>query len=453
MKKHKSILLTISICLIITSIVACVLLCVLLDKDGKPDVIIAKDGNYNLFPDIVKRNDGTLLSVYYSSEGGHAPYKFGDDLGVIRFTIGAKNGKSWDAPQDLINQDKLESWGLGVWYSPLEDQYYYKDGGNTQHYSLNGTTKTYTATLPNDATFAVEARDPNLAKLSDGTLLFTFFTRLPWKSHLGGHTYWTENDSFYTWGRTYIMYSVDNGNSWSAPTEVQCNSLDRNCAKRGNIAVYDDGTMLIPMYGMSTSATDAFARNKWSTANVRGKLVFQDEHNKTNENGTWQWLKEHSTLSVDGKDASVKSVFGYGVTEASFGVASDGKTTFAMLRFHKSQSPGGDILMSKDYGETWTTIANSSPNSQQAGWCLLDNGDFFVTWSQVPTPRPVYGNVFNAELGWDSSSAKVLYKTDKETGDMADPSSVQLDNGKILVIFYDSNIKAIGGVFCSQFSW
>lgn len=392
--------------------------------NGVPDVTIAKEDGYDfLFPDIVKKSDGSLLVVCYKDKSGssHAPYQFGDSLGTIVKLDGSADGKIWGEPEVLVSPEKLAQWGLGVWYSEAEGEFYYSAEEAESH----------------GAVLTVEARDPNLARLNDGTLLFTFFTRVPGKSLVGGHEYWNEGTSWYTWGRTYIMYSKDDGITWSSPAEILCRHLDRNCAKRGNIAVYSDDSILIPLYGMSSAVSDSFSRSKWCTVNVRARL---------NNNGEWEFTDEYIT---NGSGENL-SVFGYGTTEASFGTTAD-DITYAMIRYYRYNQgdPGGDVFVSRDKGATWEKIGSTNPNAMQAGFFRMNNGKLFVTWSQTPTPRKIYGRVFDTLVSWDSAETRLIYENTSST-DMGDPSGIQLDNGELLTIFYDTKNHHVAGVFTDE---
>ena len=396
-------------------------------SNGVPDVRILQENGYDfLFPDIVKKRDGSLLVVSYrnKSDSSHAPYQFGDSLGTIVCLDGSADGNSWGNSKVLVSPEKLAEWGLGVWYSKSDDKFYY----NAEDAEKN------------NAVLSIEARDPNLAKLNDGTLLFTFFTRVPGKAVLGGHKYWNEGSSWYTWGRTYIMYSKDDGMTWSAPTEISCEHLDRNCAKRGNIAVYSDDTILIPLYGMSSTVTNTFSRSKWCTVNVRAQL---------NARGEWEFTDEYNTNGSN----DILSVFGYGTTEASFGTTAD-DVTYAMIRYYRYNQgdPGGDIFVSEDKGVTWTKIGSTNPNAMQAGFYRMNNGKLFVTWSQTPSPRKIYGRVFDTLKPWDCAETKLIYEN-TASYDIGDPSGIQLDNGKLFTVFYDTKNHHVAGVFKDESSF
>lgn len=388
--------------------------------DGVPDVTVVQEDGYDfLFPDIVKKSNGDLLVVSYKNrdDSSHAPYQFGDALGTVVKTDGSADGKTWGEPAVLVSPEKLAEWGLGVWYSEADGAFYY----NAEE------------AAEKNAVLSIEARDPNLARLHDGTLLFTFFTRVPGDSNVGGHRYWNEGEAWYTWGRTYIMYSKDDGRTWSAPTEIPCSHLDRNCAKRGSIAVYSDDSILIPLYGMSSAVTDSFSRSKWCTVNVRAKLTAA---------GEWEFTDEY----ISNGNGDTLSVFGYGTTEAAFGTTAD-DTTYAMIRYYRynADDPGGDVFVSEDRGATWVKAGSTSPNAMQAGFYRMQNGNFFVTWSQTPSPRKIYARVFDPEKSWDEAQTKLVYEN-TSSYDMGDPSGIELNNGMLFAVFYDTKNHHVAGV-------
>ena len=79
----------------------------------------------------------------------------------------------------------------------------------------------------------------------------------------------------------------------------------------------------------------------------------------------------------------------------------------------------------------------------------MNNGKLFVTWSQTPTPRKIYGKVFDTLKPWASAEAKLIYENTASV-DMGDPSGIQLDNGKLLTIFYDTGNHHVAGVFTEE---
>lgn len=224
-----------------------------------------QEGYTGRFPDIINTKKGLLAAYYWNDT--HAPYVFGDHLGTIRIQKGTPDGEKWASPVELINEEFLVKSGLGLWKS-----------GDTYYYSKTDADA-------NNADFCIEARDPNFARMGD-RLVMTFFTRVPWNSEQCGHSFFQYNENYaYTYGRTYIIISNDEGNTWSQATEIKTEYLDRGAAKRGNIAVINDHTLLIPLYGYNSNLENAFTTTNVLAVFKDGVWVFQEEYYSHAEEG------------------------------------------------------------------------------------------------------------------------------------------------------------------------
>lgn len=366
------------LCLILTIIMVIGLLVIPAEariSDGAyPDVVISRitDGkNLPFFPDIVKLPDGKLILAYFKNDV-HVPRTVAQVTNAtIEWVESTDNGVSWTAPKTFIDQNKLKEWGLSTDAEP------------------------------------VQARDPNFALLPDGTLVFTFFT-----AQYGGDKY----------TRPYITTSFDNGKNWAKPELIPCDEFTLWYAKRGDIAVFDDGYMLIPIYG------EKIGNSKDRAINILVKY--------TRDGGfEWENRKEYELSDEDGKE----------LTEVSVVTAVDGETVYAFAR------PTGKLYESSDRGANWTQIADIGgeiDNIHQPGLKLMPDGSIFATWSKKASDgRPVYAKLFYPELGWDATKTMCVYAPYTNVGDMGDPSGVLLDNGKLFVIYYDYYDAIIGGTF------
>lgn len=377
--------------------------------DNSSDIVITQgiDGFTGRFPDVIQTDDGLLAAYYWNNI--HAPYVIGDSLGVIKLQKGSKDGATWDSDAvDLIDSGFLIENGLGIWKG-TDEKYYYTQEEAAEH----------------NADLCVEARDPNFARMGN-TLVMTFFTRLPWDSAFDGYTFLQYNENFdYTYGRTYIMTSDDNGGSWSKPTEVVCNYLDRGSAKRGNIAVIDDSTLLIPLYGYNSSLNTDF-----TTSNILAKY----------ENGNWTF-NEYSTHTSENVEAL--GAFELGVTEVSFAVVD--QEIYAMLRYK------GDILVSNDNGKDWSKIecsgrAEGFTLHQPSLQTIPQSKQIIASWAEPNDigGRDIFLMLFKPSKDdvWRYSDKYRIYQNE-EPGDMADPSSILLENNNVLTIYYDSQKEIV----------
>lgn len=260
-----------------------------------------------------------------------------------------------------------------------------------------------------------QVRDPNLALLNDGTVLLTF-----WRT--------ATNDS--TQNVVYMVESTDGCQTWGTPIAIPCTKLDLTIAKRGDIAVFPDNSnqILIPVYGRASDSVSAM--------DTDAVLILA--------------TKTEDGWSFDGEYTLAESDVDNGITfnEASL-IAIDKTTVYAMTR------EVGYLYKSTDRGATWTQIADDdSLNHQQPGIKLLPDGSMFFTWSvHGNNGRPVYGKLFRPEYKWKNIPSQMIYISPRNNSDIADPSSIVTNDGKILVVYYDAGDQFIGGTFTELSDW
>ena len=378
-------------------------------KEEDTVIIKGQEGYTGRFPDFISTKKGLIAAYYWNNT--HAPYKIGDSLGTIQLMFGNKDGTAWEfKPMNFIDKDFLIQNGLGVW----------TDG--TCFYYSQSEAET------NNAEFCIEARDPNFAKMGE-RIFFTFFTRLPWNCELGGHNYYQYDESYdYTYGRTYIMYSDDQGISWSSPVEIQCDFLDEGAAKRGNIATLGNDGLLIPLYGYSSKLPTTF-----TTSNIRATI----------RDDVWSFEEYSSHLDKDG--AIVLGSFEPGVTEVSF--AAVGDYVYAVCRAN------GDVLVSEDEGRTWISLDPAKPQGftlhQPSLEAISETKQLLASWAEPNSNggRDIYLYLFKpGKENWNYSSKYCVYHN-PFPGDMADPTSIfitDLNHSRILIIYYDAQKEIVG---------
>ena len=444
-------------------------------SDQSPDVIIA-DAHAEApapggklyryyFGGTTKAADGTLMTAFYRNIQ-HAPFGLYDSFGLIMKVTGSADAKTWSEPEVFIDQSIMEDYGWGMrrdrkgtpydasddvlYYGYKYDTYYYAnpdeeptDGKLYYYYDSQGQQIWVTEeSIVDTAGYDFEIRDPNFQTLSDGTIVFTFFSRIANGAIVNGRAHTAYDDGLYTDGRAYIMHSFDNGRTWSEPTVIPSANLDEGYAKRGAMAEFSDGELLICLKGRSSQLAD-IGYYITTTANVRAKL--------DRDTGSWSFTEEIFNYN-DATDN--KGAFGVGSNEVAFGVTEvDGvETVYALLRYD------GRVLESKDRGVTWEQIAIAASNLHQPNFANIEGTNLlYVVWS-VPRDnysRNVYGKVFDPKLGWDATETHLIYENTEldwetsgkyETGwrwDMADPSAVHLDDGRIMTTFYDTGLRVV----------
>ncbi len=382
--------------------------------DNNNDIIIVlSDGEYTgRFPDVIQTEDELIAAFYWNKIDSHAPWNYGDSLGTIKLVHGSKDGVNWsDEYIDFIGENFLVENNIGVWRDCKTGEFYYSQDEANKY----------------NAEFCVEARDPNFAKLNDGTIIFTFFTRLPYECNVGGHTFIQSNENNdYTSGRTYIMYSRDACRTWSYPVEIPCNYLDGGCVKRGNIAVYKDNQILIPLYGYNSTL---------GTVNTSAMVLAELAGDK------WIFITEYNT-HISG-NIEMPGVFIEGVNEISLTVL--GENTYALCRSN------GDVLVSSDRGKNWKyiNIMGGDITIQQPSLNIIpETNQLIASWAESSKygGRDIYMLLFNPiKDNWWRYDNKRLIFTDEVRGDMGDPTSIYIGDGKIYTIYYDVPKGIIGG--------
>ncbi|MBQ2731212.1 MAG: exo-alpha-sialidase [Clostridia bacterium] len=376
------------------------------------------------FPTVTEAADGTILVAYYYANG-HALYNQSEGKlsGVLCLVRSTDGGKTFSEPETLVD---------------LRDEDRAKGDFNR------------------------EPRDPNLQRLSDGTLLLTFPVRAP----IGKAGYNGSNLNDYWSERSYYMTSIDNGATWSEMREIECDYFSggepflyddpertTGCwVKNGSAAELEGGELLLPLYGAKTCE---------SRADYTGVCVKA----KNNGDGTLTFVKDWATIDGVKTDASLILPKGQGNEVA---LTASGDVVYALARTAiPSTTKGGVLYRSTDGGVTFSEHALEPTGNDclnQPNFCQI-SGDYVLANYSVPlasvynsparrTARPVYAKLFNVKTGdWDEFEAVCLYDSTTSTvADMGNPSSVRLSDGRIFTVFYDTGAPAtrrgfIGGRF------
>ncbi|MBQ3557506.1 MAG: DUF4886 domain-containing protein, partial [Oscillospiraceae bacterium] len=372
-------------------------------KDPSQVTVGQTDAPLNLrFADIVVTKDGTVYAGAYESvthvpARGKLPYTeyCPEGYGRLKIWKGSSDGKSWDFdnPVLTIDQQELDDWGV----SP--DLY------NRYERLQNGAQ---------DYAFFNDARDANLGLMyhdmdGDGTedevLLFTFFC----------NDYNESGTS--TFRGTFLMHSIDGGKTWSVPQRIQSKALGNGGGKRGDIAVFDDGQILFPMY---------------SHPKVSGVLL------------QWNVTAQQWDTIADTEIPNYVPEKTTDFTEPSFIAPDpDGDTVYGFVR------DNGQAVISYDRGRSWEHIHTIDGNVQQPGWAYIDENRAFATWSFADGgTRPTKGQMVYFDAGWEATQPTVVHEYfNRSPRDTGDPSAKLLQNGKLLTINYDTEFRAINGKF------
>jgi hypothetical protein len=257
-------------------------------------------------------------------------------------------------------------------------------------------------------------RDPSLMQTRDGTLLLSYFAYDARRTIAEG---------------VYVARSTDEGHTWSAPVEVE--TQIRWPSTTAKIVELDNGDLIIPIYGRITEDGESIASIVRSVDQGR----------------SWNGATEVEIAAMPRTNFYEPAVANLGESRL-----------IALMRADETD-PFSWESHSDDGGRSWSTpvrmgvAAQASDvlplpsNSAGAPAALHAWGDWSRRFGdgrqtvlqtvQFPDPKagPLYG------------APQVLYRS--HCDDAGQPSSVRVDDGQALTVYYDACVGFIGGTFSS----
>ncbi len=369
------------------------------------------------FPDVKTMSDGTIFvsaykNIYHkpAGEAGADTNNMNEGYGTMVGWYSKDNGKTWSEEFDLVTEDMILDWAAKA-----------KANGDTTSWAGVETLRGRYALLENnpnaDYFVMADPRDPNFAVVNvDGKELLVMTV---WIS------YYREDISKVN--KLYMMWSEYDAKSgklgdWSQPMLIT-RANGGTAIKRGDIAVFPNGRILIPYYSGSQ----------------HGGIPMVWDANKD----TFVYLTDANGNRIDqsmaGQFATDESAT---INEISF-VAPPNSTGMVYAFARES----GEVLKSMDYGMTWEHFGNADRIIHQPGFQVVDEDRVYVTWARAwASPRFVYGKMMYVNGAWDDTDYELVYASPNTVKhDMGDPSSTLMANGKLLVVCYDTEFRSIVG--------
>jgi len=207
----------------------------------------------------------------------------------------------------------------------------------------------------------------------------------------------------------YFVRSADGGNTWSAKRPLQVAPLG-SAVLYGRIITLPDGTALMPIYGSMPE-----------------------------EDICWSALLRSRD---DGRTWADLSLIAKGFNETSLLRMPDGRL-LAFMRHDLVREARVWCAESPDEGRSWSTpMQLTAPMQHPADACLLESGRILLTYGNRIWTLAV-GAMLSDDGGrsWDYGGRRVLARNTmvlrgRTGGDCGYPSTVQLEDGTIVTIYY-----------------
>lgn len=280
--------------------------------------------------------------------------------------------------------------------------------------------------------FFLGVQDPCINVLKDGSIFCTYFT---WKVlEEADVPEPTPKDSkiFDKWyarpGGVYSIRSNNGGATWDKPIQI----MQTGQFVRGNLVELDDGTLLLPMYVHPQDESQslvAATKDRGVTWETRGVLassqdcLFQEPNLYQTESG-----KLVAFIRSAKMDPSLSK-----------------------LEKHPLYT-----CESVDEGRTWTNLTEHAIYSPSPFHALrLQSGNVLLTYGYRNMPGSgIRAFVLDSECSNIAEAEETILRDDGLGGDIGYPSSIQLDNGDILITYYfydeDKGVRYIAGTLCRE---
>jgi len=262
----------------------------------------------------------------------------------------------------------------------------------------------------------IDDRDAGIVETASGALLVTTFTSLAYEAVLRNAKEWpaarrarweavqrratpAEREALLD---TWMLRSTDGGMTWSAPYRVPVNS------PHGPIAA-GDGRLLYA------------GKQLWKAGTKVGVCE------STDEGRTWRWLSDIPARAGD-------TVEQYHELHA---VDAGGGRILVHIRNHNPANAGETLQCeSADGGKTWSTPHAIGVWGLPSHLLRLSDGRILMTYGYRRAPFGIQARV--SEDRGATWSAPLTISDDGVSGDLGYPSTVELPDGRLVTVWYES---------------
>ena len=271
----------------------------------------------------------------------------------------------------------------------------------------NGITWSSPETINNTP---LDDRDAGILETNKGTLLVSWFTSLAFDrpSEYKEHPEWIRHSEKLSesikkqWLGNWTRRSTDNGKTWEEPVK-QISS-----APHGPIEIQDKRLLYV------------------GTGKVNDKKAITVEESK-DDGKSWSLI---STIGIP-PELSILDLAEPNAIEIS------PDTLITLVRYNSGDKANGYLHQSESYdgGKTWTTLHQSAIYGFPAHLLKLQNGWILAVYGVRKEPFSERA-CLSKDGGKTWDVAKEIILSESSSADLGYPSSVQLQDGSILTVYY-----------------
>ncbi len=339
---------------------------------------LIKNGDYNSFPSIVRAANGNLVLVFRQADNSLKKYgkiTHVDPSSHVSMIVSEDDGATWSEARVIHNDD------LG-------------------------------------------SQDPCLNCFDDGMLICSFFqwkvVPLDRKDELGEEYKYHGREVFDRWAAlnigTACMRSFDNGKSWEGPWSMEPMGLDGSTALRGNIIELPSKRLLAPLYAVKHfgEMTQCF-------------IVSSDDRGKS-------W-KLYGEVPGDSEHYFLEPFLYNHPDSGRLDIFMRTQRDFRKFDFDETYLPLYTAT-SFDDGVSWNQPRATDlfcPNPIHA--LNISEDRLFLSYGQRREPRGIEALLADSRK-LDMNPKNVVMVRPSESGDLGYTSSVLLNDGTVLLVYY-----------------
>ena len=279
----------------------------------------------------------------------------------------------------------------------------------------NGTTWSWPEVVMDGP---IDDRDAGVLETAKGTLLVTTFTSLAYES---------------------ILHKAEQAENWPGDKLARWQSAHQRVSeaqRQAALGVWmkrstDSGVTWSGRYGCLVDSPHGPIQLSDGRLLYAGKSLWQEPHRvgvceSTDDGKTWEWLAEIPTR--DGDDHQQYH-------ELHAVEAGDGRLV-AQIRNHNAKNAGETLQSeSKDGGKTWSQPRSIGVWGLPSHLLRLQDGRLLMSYGH--RRRPLGNQARVSEDHGSTWSEPIVLSGDGASGDLGYPSTVQLDDGSLITVWYE----------------